>query len=49
MFPTGGVWRKGASFGKATAATTGASLLPGGSAGSLQLPRTYRVSFGVRF
>lgn len=51
MFPDEnvGIWRKGANFGKGTAATTGASLLPGGSAGSFQLPRTYRVSFGVRF
>lgn len=49
MFPTGGIWRKGASFGKATLPTTGSSLLPGGSGGNLQLPRTYRVSFGVRF
>jgi outer membrane receptor protein involved in Fe transport len=49
MFPTGGVWRKGTNFGKGTLATTGASLLPGGQNGSFQLPRTYRVSFGVRF
>jgi hypothetical protein len=49
MFPTGGVWRKGANFGKGTVATTGGSLLPGGTGGHFQLPRTYRVSFGVRF
>ena len=49
MFPTGGIIRKDVNFGKGTSATTGASLLPGGSAGSFQLPRTYRVSFGLRF
>jgi outer membrane receptor protein involved in Fe transport len=49
MFPTGGVWQKGASFGKAVDSTTGASLLPGGAAGDFQLPRTYRFSLGVRF
>jgi outer membrane receptor protein involved in Fe transport len=49
QFPTGGVWRKGAQFGQATLPTSGASLLPGASAGHLQLPRTYRFSFGLRF
>jgi hypothetical protein len=44
-----GIYQLPASFGTAANPTTGASLLPGGVAGSLQLPRTYRVSFGVRF
>jgi outer membrane receptor protein involved in Fe transport len=44
-----GIWQKGASFGTGVNATTGASLLPGGVAGSFQLPRTYRFSFGIRF
>jgi hypothetical protein len=48
--PVEGVdWQKGENFGKATLPTTGASLLPGGSAGDLQLPRTYRFSLGLRF
>ncbi|HET7436946.1 MAG TPA: carboxypeptidase regulatory-like domain-containing protein [Thermoanaerobaculia bacterium] len=49
MFPTGGIYRKGTSWGTPTTPTTGSSLLPGGTAGSLQLPRTYRFSFGVKF
>lgn len=49
QFPTGGVWRKGANFGKGLTSTTGSSLLPGGTGGSYQLPRTFRFSFGVRF
>jgi outer membrane receptor protein involved in Fe transport len=44
-----GIYQKGPNFGLGINATTGASLLPGGTAGSFQLPRTYRFSFGVRF
>lgn len=48
-YPTGLLYRKGPQFGQYTVATTGNSLLPGGTTGSLQLPRTYRLSFGVKF
>ncbi|HEX8253213.1 MAG TPA: TonB-dependent receptor [Thermoanaerobaculia bacterium] len=44
-----GIWQKGSNFGKGLNPTTGSSLLPGGAAGSYNLPRTYRFSFGVRF
>jgi outer membrane receptor protein involved in Fe transport len=44
-----GIFQKGANFGKALNPTTGNSLLPGGTNGSYQLPRTYRLSVGVRF
>jgi len=40
-------WQKGGSFGKPTAKTTFATS--GGAGGSFQLPRTYRVSAGLRF
>ena len=51
MFPdtSVGIFRKDVNFGKGISSTTGSSLLPGGLAGSFQLPRTYRFSFGVRF
>ena len=52
MFPdlNVGIWQKGADFGiKGTLPTTGGSLLPGGTLGSYQLPRTYRFSLGLRF
>jgi outer membrane receptor protein involved in Fe transport len=49
QFPTGGIFQKSATFGEGLNATSGGSLLPGGSAGSFQLPRTYRFSFGLRF
>ncbi|HXI13444.1 MAG TPA: TonB-dependent receptor [Thermoanaerobaculia bacterium] len=44
-----GIYQKGVNFGKSLTPTTGNSLLPGGSGGSFQLPRTYRVSVGLRF
>ncbi|MDQ3279873.1 MAG: TonB-dependent receptor [Acidobacteriota bacterium] len=48
--PNVGIWKKAQDFGtKGTLPTTGGSLLPGGSAGSYQLPRTYRFSVGIRF
>ncbi|HEX9161475.1 MAG TPA: TonB-dependent receptor [Thermoanaerobaculia bacterium] len=39
-------WVKGANFGKPINPTSGE---PAGGAGDFQLPRTYRVSFGVKF
>lgn len=39
-------WKKGPNFGKPITPTSGAFV---GGAGDFQLPRTYRVSFGVKF
>jgi outer membrane receptor protein involved in Fe transport len=44
-----GIWQKNINFGKGTTASTGSALLPGGTLGAYNLPRTYRFSFGVRF
>ena len=43
---TGGLWDKLPPIGHPLLPTTGALI---GGAGDFQLPRTYRVSLGVRF